>query len=175
MFKEPPSQLVAEEISEPRSVWFKNTRSLAPMQSRKQQQGAGRSLWCTPKQAPELETQYLVERRGSLLWAGTRRNVPVKHVTAGCLGTRAGDRSLKCLVDFSGTSSFLKEGGQTEKKKKKGYETCKWTWQGTGWRRSQQLYSLFQRREGLLSWMGSWALRTLVWLVLELSVFKLVF
>lgn len=118
MFKEPPSQLVAEEISEPRSVWFKNTRSLAPMQSRKQQQGAGRSLWCTPKQAPELETQYLVERRGSLLWAGTRRNVPVKHVTAGCLGTRAGDRSLKCLVDFSGTSSFLKEGGQTEKKKK---------------------------------------------------------
>lgn len=118
MFKEPPSQLVAEEISEPRSVWFKNTRSLAPMQSRKQQ-GAGRSLWCTPKQAPELETQYLVERRGSLLWAGTRRNVPVKHVTAGCLGTRAGDRSLKCLVDFSGSSSFLKEGGQTEKKKKK--------------------------------------------------------
>lgn len=53
------------------------------------------------------------------MWAGTRRNVPVKHVTAGCLGTRAGDRSLKCLVDFSGTSSFLKEGGQTEKKKKK--------------------------------------------------------
>lgn len=29
------------------------------------------------------------------------------------------DRSLKCLVDFSGSSSFLKEGGQTEKKKKK--------------------------------------------------------
>lgn len=48
-----------------------------------------------------------------------KKNVPVKHVTAGCLGTGAGDRSLKCLVDFSESSSFLKEGGQTEKKKKK--------------------------------------------------------
>lgn len=47
-----------------------------------------------------------------------KKNVPVKHVTAGCLGTRAGDRSLKCLVDFSGSSSFLIERGQTGKKKK---------------------------------------------------------
>lgn len=81
--------------------------------------GGGEKLVMYAQTSAELETQYLVERRGSRLWAGTRRNVPVKHVTAGCLGTRAGDRSLKCLVDFSGSSSFLKEGGQTEKKKKK--------------------------------------------------------
>lgn len=121
IYQEPPSQLVAEEISEPKSVGFENARSLAPMQSRKRQ-GAGRNLWGTPKQAPELEMQYLVERRGSLLWVGTRRNVPVKHVTAtaGWIGTGAGNSSPRCLVDFSRvfTSSFLKEGGQTEKKNK---------------------------------------------------------
>lgn len=70
------------------------------MQSRKQQ-GAGRSY--VPKQASELEMQYLVERRGRLLWVGARRNVPSKLVTAGWLGSGTGNQSPKCLVDFSGS------------------------------------------------------------------------
>lgn len=52
------------------------------MQSRKQQ-GAGRSVCYVPKQASELEMQYLVERRGRLLWVGARRNVPSKLVLDG--------------------------------------------------------------------------------------------
>lgn len=72
------------------------------MQSRKRQ-GAGRSVCYVPKQASELEMQYLVERRGRLLWVGARRNVPSKLVTAGWLGSGARNQSPKCLVDFSGS------------------------------------------------------------------------
>lgn len=40
------------------------------------QEAARGSFQCVPKQVCKLEMQYLVERRGRLLWAGAGRNVP---------------------------------------------------------------------------------------------------
>lgn len=75
-----------------------------------------------PKQVCKLEMQYLVERRGRLLWAGAQRNV----LFEACDCRVAGDWDRKPITEEPSlllsvfALSFLSENQATLKK---GYET----------------------------------------------------